>query len=199
MGQHTRHGQSRTPEEYANVRREITVARATISDASAISSVLASNREDRGLFQESAEALHRTIEDFVVARLETEIVGCAGLHRDSLDLGEVYAVAVLPRYQGQGIGERLMRSCEVRARTAGIRELWLATIRPAYFSRYGFEVISRWELPGSVLLRKLRQTLQQPAQRWLPALFGRHTFMRLRLEFPAKSPGEPLRPPQELQ
>lgn len=145
----------------------------------AISSVLALNRDDPGLFQESATAVARTLGDFFVARNEAgKIVGCAGLHRDSSELAEVYAVAVTPQCQGQGIGRLLMQVCQQHARSSGIRHLWLATVKPDYFSRYGFQPISRWELPTSVLLRKVRQTFQQPCGRWLPALIGRHTFMR---------------------
>jgi amino-acid N-acetyltransferase len=157
----------------------ITIAPAATNDAAAISSVLAANRDDPGLFQESATAVARTLGDFFVARNEAgEIVGCAGLHRDSPEEAEVYAVAVTPRYQGQGIGRQLMQACEQHARAGGFRHLWLATVKPGYFSRYGFQPISRWELPALALLRKLRQMLQQPVGRWLPAAFGRHTFMR---------------------
>jgi len=187
-------------EEHCRVEQGITIEQARISDAGAISNILASNREDPGLFQESAKAVRCAIDDFVVARSETgEVIGCAGLHRDSFALGEVYAVAVTPKYQGQGIGGQLMRSCELSGRTQGIRHLWLATIKPAYFSRYGFEIISRWELPGSVLLRKLRQTFRQPAGRWLPTLFGRHTLMRQRLEFGAGPGKNALQSSHELQ
>lgn len=68
------------------------------------------------------------------------------------------------------------------ADSSGIRDLWLATMKPEYFSRYGFQPVSRWGSPASALLRKLRQTLRQPSGRWLPALFGRHTFMLCTLD-----------------
>jgi len=161
----------------------LTITPAVTDDGVAISSLLAANRDDRGLFQESAEAIVRTIKDFFVARDATgRIVGCAGMHRDSASLAEVYAVAVLPACQGKGIGKQLMQACMQAAREAGIQDLWLATVKPEYFRRYGFQIISRWELPAATLLRKLRQTFQQPFERWLPALFGRHTFMRCLLD-----------------
>ena len=70
----------------------ITIRPAMTDDAAAISCVLAVNRDDRGLFQESAAAVVRSIEDFLVAcNGAGEIVGCAGLHRDSPRLAEIYA------------------------------------------------------------------------------------------------------------
>jgi hypothetical protein len=56
---------------------------------------------------------------------------------------------------------------------------WLATAKPSYFARFGFQPISRFQLPIRVLWTKLRLIFQQPPARWLPALLGRHTFMRL--------------------
>lgn len=157
----------------------LTIRQATKTDAGAISLVLFQNRADRGLYQESAEAVIHTIEDFWVAQNDAgDTVGCAGLHRESPRLAEVYAVAVAPEWQGRGVGRQLLQACIEHARSLGIQQLWLATIKPEYFRRYGFALISRWELPAATLLRKVRQTFQQPPERWLPALFGRYTFMR---------------------
>jgi amino-acid N-acetyltransferase len=160
------------------MKEKITIGAARADEIVAISSLLAANRDDPGLFQESPAAIAEALEDFLVARTEQgETVGCAGLHRDTPELGEIYAVAVDPKRQGQGIGQQLMRACQEEASAKGILRLWLATIKPVYFERYGFQPISRWQLPASVLLRKLRMVFQQPAGRRLPALVGRHTFM----------------------
>lgn len=154
------------------------IRQASRNDAEAISAVLSLNRLDRGLYQESSEAVIHTIQDFWVAQDGAgQIVGCAGLHRESPSLAEVYAVAVVPQCQGQGVGRQLLHTCIEHARSLGIQHLWLATTKPEYFRRLGFAVISRWELPAATLLRKLRQTFQQPFLRWLPVLLGRHTFM----------------------
>lgn len=157
----------------------ISIRSATPNDATAICAILAANRDDPGLFQKSREAIVDSIGDFLVAVSEDgQIVGVAGLHQDRSDLGELYAVAVLPSCQGQGIGGRLVRAGLQRAAEASIANVWLATIKPAYFARYGFRPMKRWELPRAVLWRKLHQTIEQPATRWLKTLLGRHTFMR---------------------
>lgn len=167
----------------------ITIRPAEKTDAAGISAILACNRSDPGLFQESPGAIASSIVDFFVACTDCgDPVGCAGLHQDSPELAEIYAVAVMPQFQSRGTGRRLVETCEERARSVGIDYLWLATIKPEYFCRFGFQVISRWQLPSSVLLRKLRQVLHQPFGRWLPALTGRHTFMcKTRISLPEKS------------
>lgn len=151
---------------------------ATIADVQAIVSILISNKNDPGLFQAPVAEVKKHLADFLVARDPNgSAVGCLGLHRDSNELAEVYGVAVLPKFQGQGIGITLVQQCKARAVSSGITLLWLATMKPDYFRRYSFRPMSRWHLPTSILLRKLRLVFQQPILRWVPTLFGQHTFM----------------------
>lgn len=166
----------------------MTIEPATMADLKAIAAVFLSNKSDRGLFQEPLPEIKRNLADFLVARdANGGVVACAGLHRDTDKLAEIYGVAVLPEFQGQGIGTTLLQECRRRAVAAHISFLWLATVKPEYFSRHSFGPVSRWTLPAPVLLRKFRLVFQQPVLRWVPALFGRHTFMICDLgEGPAK-------------
>ncbi len=151
---------------------------ATSADVDGIVSVFIANKSDRGLFQESEAQVRQHLADFLVARdANGKVVACAGLCQDSDELAEVYGVAVLPEVQGQGMGGMLIQECKRRAIANRIAHLWLATVKPAYFSGFSFRPMSRWHLPMPVLVRKVRLVFQQPVPRWAPALFGRHTFM----------------------
>jgi N-acetylglutamate synthase-like GNAT family acetyltransferase len=107
-----------------------------------------------------------------------QCLGCAAVYAYSKKLGEIVSVAVLPEFQRQGIGERLIKECLRQAKTRGLKRLFLATAKPSYFARFDFRPVSRRQLPISVLLRNVRQVLEQPPQRWWPALFGRFQFMQ---------------------
>ena len=157
----------------------MTIEPATGKDTQAIASIFMANKRDRGLFQEPEARVRSNLRDFLVARdTNREVVACAGLHRDSDELAEIYGVAVLPEFQGQGIGAVIIQRCKEEAAAKQMKHLWLATVKPEYFRRYSFHPISRWSLPAPILLRKLRQVFQQPVQRWVPVLLGRHTFMK---------------------
>lgn len=159
--------------------RAMTVEPATAMDAPSIVSVFTANRGDPGLFQEPEAEVRRNCADFLVVRdTSGRVVACSGLHLDGGGLAEVYGVAVLPELQCKGIGAMLMWKCKERAVASKLTCLWLATVKPDFFRRYSFCRISRWSLPASVLFRKLRQVFQQPVQRWMPVLVGRHTFMK---------------------
>lgn len=95
--------------------------------------------------------------------------------------GKFVACAVLPEFQGQGIGTMLIRKFAEKAAACQVTHLWLATTKPEYFRRYSFRPIFHWSLPTTVLLCKVRQVFQQPVQRWVPVLLGRHTFMQCSL------------------
>lgn len=163
-------------------KERMTIRPATAEDTQAILSIFVANQDDPGLFQEPEAQVKRNLPDFVLVQdTNGRAVACAGLHRDSAELAEIYGVAVLPEVQGQGIGGMLMRKCRERAAERQATHLWLATVKPEYFARYSFRPISRWTLPTSVLLRKLRQVFHQPLRRWVPVLLGRHTFMKCNL------------------
>jgi N-acetylglutamate synthase-like GNAT family acetyltransferase len=124
--------------------------------------------------------VRRTLDDFLLAVDEQgALLGCAALHLHAATNGEILAVAVAPALQQRGTGTALVRACVERAAEQAVAFVWLATAKPEYFARFGFRVISRWNLPLVVLMNKLGLVFQQPIPRWLPALLGRHTFMRL--------------------
>lgn len=169
----------------------MTVESARPSDAKGIVSVLAANRDDPGLFQKPEALVRATITEWLVAREGDRVVGCASMHPESRQLAEVHGVAVLPEFQGKGTGDALIKECQRRASAQNIQRLWLATIKPEYFGRYGFRPFNQWSLPFATMRRKFRQVFDQPVGRWIPALFGRHTFMRC--DLPADRSGADLK------
>jgi amino-acid N-acetyltransferase len=151
---------------------------AEIKDAPHIVAVITANLTDPSLFRRSPKDIQRHIGDFVVASDDTgTIVGCAALHRHKGGIGEVLSVAVAPERHGTGVGGLLVIECLARARADGLKWVWLATLKPAYFARFGFAPMSRWQLPLGILAGKLGAVVQQPIRRWGPALAGRPTFM----------------------
>lgn len=159
-------------------RTQTIVAPATAGDVDAIYATIKANHHDPAMFLRSRSDLKRNISDFIVARdSDGRMLGCAALRAYSTTVAEILSVSVLPTCQGIGVGQLLVQEALVTAQARGFLRLWLATSKPGYFTRLGFERISRWELPAAVLLAKLRQVFGQPLARWIPALFGRFTFM----------------------
>jgi N-acetylglutamate synthase-like GNAT family acetyltransferase len=144
---------------------------------------LRANRNDPSMFLRSPGDISRNLKDFIISKdINGRIIGCAALHQYNPALGEILSVAVLPEFQGQGVGNHLIENRIRQADLNGIQWTWLATVKPVYFGRFGFTPFSRWKLPVSVLIHKLNQVFQQPLRRWSPAIFGKFTFMERHTE-----------------
>ncbi len=154
------------------------VVTATDIDIERIVGLLNANRHDPSMFVRPIKDVSKNIGDFIVARgSDDQTVGCAALHRYTPSEAEILSVAILPQRQGRGRGSMLTEKCIEMANKQNVDHLWLATLKPAYFSRFGFVPFVQWELPMAILLSKLWKVLQQPMARWGPAIFGQFTFM----------------------
>lgn len=80
---------------------------------------------------------------FVLAHVDGQLAGCAGLLMHSAHTAEVKRVFVRPAYRGLNLGERLVRDVMARAPTLGARQLILDAVAPtvhaqALYRRMGF-------------------------------------------------------------
>jgi len=158
------------------------VSSVTAKDVEAIVATIEANRDDPAMFLRSRSDVGQHVSDFIVAKeSDGQVIGCAAVHKHTTFVTEILSVSVLPGFQGRRVGQLLVETALKKARAHGSVQSWLTTSKPGYFARLGFEPMSRWDLPVSVLLAKLRQVFTQPLARWLPALFGRFTFMEHRI------------------
>lgn len=79
----------------------------------------------------------------VAATERGEIVGCAAVERYA-DGGLLRSVAVAPERRGEGLGQRLTAAALDRARTWGVRTVYLLTETAGdFFPRFGFRRVAR--------------------------------------------------------
>ncbi len=87
------------------------------------------------------------IRDFTVASQDGRLLGCGALHFYTPITGEVRSVAVDPAAKGTGVGSALVRMLEAEARECELEVLFAFTYVPDFFSKLGFEIVDRGELP----------------------------------------------------
>ncbi len=86
----------------------------------------------------------------LVARLDGEVVGAAGLELYA-DGALLRSVVVDERVQGQGLGQRLTDAALALARAHRAATVFLlTTTADGFFPRFGFERITRDDIPESV-------------------------------------------------
>ncbi len=86
---------------------------------------------------------------FVLARLDSEAVGCGGLKRIDEATGEIKRVWTAPNARGMGFARRMLRTLEAAARDMRLKRLRLDTNRAlteahALYRKEGFREIARF-------------------------------------------------------
>jgi amino-acid N-acetyltransferase len=121
----------------------ITIERAQHEDLADVLSLL----ERHGLPSDGATRMGDAL---LVARQQGDVVGAAGLELyDQSAL--LRSVVVDARLQGQGLGQRLTEAALRLACARNVRTVFLLTTTAGdFFPRFGFERISRNDVPESV-------------------------------------------------
>jgi amino-acid N-acetyltransferase len=102
---------------------------------------------DGGILPRTLADLYGQLRDYFVYREDQgPLIGVGALHICWAGLGEIRSVAVAPEHRNRGIGSRLVTKCLAEARVLGLGEIFLLTLVPDFFRRFGFKVVSREEL-----------------------------------------------------
>jgi amino-acid N-acetyltransferase len=126
------------------------VRSATISDAKAINALISSYAEmDRMLFRSLAD-IYENLQTFIVAELDSNIVGCCALEVIWADLAEIKSLAIDEAYKGKGIGRELVAAAVEQAAKLGVAKVFALTLEPAFFEKSGFAIVEKDTLPMKV-------------------------------------------------
>jgi len=94
------------------------------------------------------ELVKSNIDQFIIAEYinqKKKIVGCACLDISAKVL-ELRSIAVLPGWKNKGIGRRLFKTLQTRARSIGDR-LYVRTTASGFFKKMGFKAIDNSQKP----------------------------------------------------
>ena len=116
------------------------VRRARTSDVPAIKH-LVDTYAGRILLEKNLVTLYEAVQEFWVAEIDGEVVGCGALHVLWADLGEVRTVAVAPEVRGRGIGHAIVDRLLEVARELQLQRLFVLTFETEFFARHGFREI----------------------------------------------------------
>jgi len=142
---------------------------ARIDDVRGILALIEPLEADGTLVKRSRELLEAEIGNFLVVEHDGVIVGCAALYPFPGDKSAEFAcLAVAHDFRDAGYGERLLKSCEERARGLRIRRLFALTTHAAHwFLEQGFraadvdalpsrrQALYNWRRGSKVFLRRL--------------------------------------------
>ena len=110
----------------------------------------------RILLGKETVALYENVQEFVVAEVDGEVVGCGALHVMWVDLAEIRTLAVDPAGVGAGVGHAILDTLIDRARALGLARVFCLTFEVDFFTRHGFEEIEGTVVSPDVYAELLR-------------------------------------------
>jgi len=115
----------------------LVIRRAKTSDISAVKS-LVDFYAGKILLEKNLVTLYEAVQEFWVAELDDEVIGCGALHVMWTDLGEVRTVAVHPKVKGHGVGHAVVDRLIEVARELELQRVFVLTFETDFFTRHGF-------------------------------------------------------------
>lgn len=121
----------------------ITITPATNTHRQAIINLLTENKLP-------VEDLPSSLDNFVIALDDGAIIGAAGLEAYGT-FGLLRSVVVAQAYRNKQVAAQLLAAIEVEAKVHAMQGIFLLTeTAPQYFTKKGFETITRDEVPDAV-------------------------------------------------
>ena len=119
----------------------VVVRPAKTSDIKRIRKIVDSFADQRRLLSKETVTLYEGVQEFTVAEIDGEIVGCGALHVLWEDLAEVRTVAVVESMHGKGIGHEILENILNRAKEIGVKKVFCLTFETKFFGSHGFTEI----------------------------------------------------------
>jgi amino-acid N-acetyltransferase len=117
----------------------IVVRSARTSDVALIRRLVDFYADTGRLLDKATVTLYEDIQEFVVAEVDGEAVGCGALHVLWADLAEVRTVAVDPAGKHKGVGHAVLEALLDRARAVGVQRVFCLTFEVKFFASHGFK------------------------------------------------------------
>ena len=144
---------------------ELVVRRARTTDVRAMKS-LVDGYAGQVLLAKALVTLYEDVQEFWVAELGGELVGCGALHVLWEDIAEIRTVAVAPSASGRGVGGALVGRLVAVARELGLARIFVLTFETAFFARHGFREIQGTPVTPEVY-EQMRNSLDEGVAEFL--------------------------------
>jgi len=135
---------------------EVVVRAALPADVHAVHDLVEPYAEQRILLPKEWVGYYEAVQEFVVAVVDDEVVGCGALHVMWSDLAEIRTLAVRPDQRRHGVGHALLGGLVQRARDLGLARVFCLTFEVEFFASHGFQVIQGTPVDPSVYAELLR-------------------------------------------
>jgi len=129
----------------------MSVRQAKMSDVDAIEIIVKYWADQGENLPRSRYSIIHDIQDFVVAELDGQVIGCACLYIYQTGLAEIRSVGVMPESQGHGQGRAMIQYLLEQASHIELARVIVMTRVPDFFNKLGFTNTPKESLPEKVI------------------------------------------------
>ena len=126
------------------------IRQARILDVKNIHSLITEHAKKGELLPRPLVDLYEKIQEFIVVEDKNRVIACGALHVSWEDLAEVRSLIVTEKYQGKGIGKKIVEVLEKRAVKLGIIKVFTLSFKPDFFKKIGYTEIKKDILPHKI-------------------------------------------------
>jgi amino-acid N-acetyltransferase len=129
---------------------DTSVRNARLADASAISRITEGYAGAGIMLKRPVENIIEHIRDFFVADYKGRVIGCCAIAFYTVKLAEIRSLAVLDEFRSKGIGRLLVEKAEAVLTEEGVKEVFVLTLNPGFFSKMGYKQIEKEYFPQKI-------------------------------------------------
>ncbi len=134
----------------------VVIRPAKTSDVKKIRAIVNTYAVERKLLSKETVTLFESVQEFVVAESDGEVVGCGALHVLWEDIAEVRTVAVVEQMHGKGVGHLILENILARAKEVGVKKVFCLTFETKFFGSHGFKEIQGAPVEPEIYTQLLR-------------------------------------------
>lgn len=124
---------------------------AKVTDVKEIHKIVEFYADNKEMLHRSLNSIYENIQEYVVVENEeSKVIACGALHVSWEDLAEIKALAVSPKYKGQGLGRKIVHKLQKNAEELGIAKVFALSFKPEFFIKLGYKVIPKETLPHKI-------------------------------------------------
>jgi len=134
----------------------VVIRAAKTTDVKKIRAIVDTYAVERKLLSKETVTLFESVQEFVVAESDGEVVGCGALHVLWEDIAEVRTVAVVEQMHGKGVGHLILENILARAKEVGVKKVFCLTFETKFFGSHGFKEIQGAPVEPEIYTQLLR-------------------------------------------
>ena len=134
----------------------VVIRAAKTSDVKKIRAIVDTYAVERKLLSKETVTLFESVQEFVVAEVDGEVVGCGALHVLWEGIAEVRTVAVVEQMHGKGVGHLILENILARAKEVGVKKVFCLTFETKFFGSHGFKEIQGAPVDPEIYTQLLR-------------------------------------------